>query len=381
MLTALSRIAAVLGAAVMLTGPAEANDSSSELAAGGLVLVKTDSIAMQREDLTLSPSEVRVRYEMRNDTGGPVTLRVAFPLPEVPRETPDGMETGTARNLDLKPPTDANFIGFRLWVNGQPVTPEAEIRATLADGRDVTDALRQIGGPALLLQPRVFALPVDAAERAGPDGGWDLDAAVRRQLQDLGALEQDTDAYQTLWTTRITFHWMQIFPPGVTVVEHSYRPILGSQLFAATKPGDPGTAAPDTGGWNGSLDEKLASAFCIDAPTDRAMRTLYKRMLHAREAAGHHGDAYFTAHVLGYILQTARNWRGPIGTFHLVLQGGHLVTGFAGEGEVRMMSLCTDLPLRRTAPMRFEATVRDYVPAQDLRVLFVTEDTPSPPAQ
>ena len=54
--------------------PAAANDSSSELAAGGIVLVKTDAITMQREDLTLSPSEVKVRYEMRNDTGQPVTL-------------------------------------------------------------------------------------------------------------------------------------------------------------------------------------------------------------------------------------------------------------------------------------------------------------------
>jgi hypothetical protein len=30
------------------------NDSGSELAAGGLVLLKTDAISIQREDLTLS---------------------------------------------------------------------------------------------------------------------------------------------------------------------------------------------------------------------------------------------------------------------------------------------------------------------------------------
>ena len=38
------------------------------------------------------------------------------------------------------------------------------------------------------------------------------------------------------------------------------------------------------------------------------------------------------------------------------------------------MSLCTDLPLRATAPTRFEATVRDYVPAQDLRMLIITDE-------
>lgn len=365
--------AATLGVALFLAVPAAANDSSSELAAGGLVLVKTDSIALQREDLTLSPAEVRVRYEMRNDTGRPVTLRVAFPLPEVPRDTPGGMETAAAHNIDVKPPAEPNFIGFRLSVNGRPVAPETEIRASLPDGRDITDALDRIGGPALVLRPRVFTLPADPAERSGPNGGWDLDAATRGKLQALGALEQGEDAYESLWTTRITFHWMQIFPPGVTVVEHSYRPILGNQLFGATRANDPGVADPESGAWSGSLDDNLTTAYCIDAPTDRAMRSQYKRMLHARQATDRRNDAYFGAHVLAYILQTARNWRGPIGTFHLVLQGGHVATGFAGEGEVRLMSLCTDLPLRRTAPLRFEATVHDYVPAQDLRVLLITE--------
>ena len=326
MFSKLAGFAATLAVIIVLAAPAVANDSSSELGAGGLVLTKTNSITMQREDLTLSPSEVRVRYEMRNDTGKPVTLRVAFPMPEVPRDTPDGMETSAAHGVDVKPPVDANFIGFRLWVNGQQITPETDIRATLPDGRDVTDAVRDIGGMSLLLQPRVFELPSDAAQRTGPNGGWDLDAAARRKLQDQGLIEQNENGYGTLWTTRITFHWMQTFPPGVTVVEHSYRPILGFQLFGAIRPGHEGVSDPDRGRWSGSLDEDLTRAYCIDAPTDRALRALYKQKLHAREASGTHNDAYFNAHVLGYILQTARNWRGPIGTFHLVLQGGRVTT-------------------------------------------------------
>ena len=366
--------ACVLAAAIAGGGPAAATDSSSELAAGGLVLTKTEAIGMQREDLTLSPSEVRVRYEFRNDTGKPVKLLVAFPLPEVPEATPGGMQTsGGQRNIDLPAPTDANFLDFRLWVNGHPVTPEVEIRAQLTDGRDIAAQLAQIGGPALALQPRVFELPYDAADRAGPNGGWDLDAATRQKLRDLGALREDGDTYETLWTTRITFHWMQTFPPGVTVVEHAYRPILGSGLIAPEKAGHPGEADLAHGEWKGSLDAKLASAFCIDEPTDRAMRSLHERKLRARQAADQSNDVYFSAYVLGYVLQTARNWRGPIGTFHLTLQGGHFATRFAGGGDVRLMSLCTDLPLHATGKLQFEATVKDYVPSQDLRVLLVTE--------
>ncbi|RYF94972.1 MAG: DUF4424 domain-containing protein, partial [Caulobacteraceae bacterium] len=43
-------------------GAALANDSTAELAAGGLVLKKTDSIEMRSEDLYISQKEVVVRY-------------------------------------------------------------------------------------------------------------------------------------------------------------------------------------------------------------------------------------------------------------------------------------------------------------------------------
>jgi len=352
--------------AIGLARPAAANDSGSELAAGGLVMVKTDSIVMQREDLTLSPSEVRVRYEMRNDTGKPVTLRVAFPLPDVPKETPDGMRaTGGGHNIDMPPLADPNFLGFHVKADGKEVTPEVEIRATLPDGRDVTDAVREIGGLKLVLQPRVFVRAIDTNAPAGQDAGWDLDATTRKRLQDIGALTQDSDIYDLLWTTRIAFQWMQTFAPGVTVIEHSYRPILGVQLYGAERDGH---ADPDKGSWTGSGDGDLVHAYCIDGGTDHAMRALYKRLLQK-----HKDRADFLAYTLGYIVQTAKNWHGPIGTFHLTLQGGHVSVPYAGEGDARVFSLCTDLPLRLTAPMRLEATVKDYVPQQDLRVLILTE--------
>ena len=96
-----------------LAAAASANDSASELAAGGIVLVKNDIVAMQREDLVLSPAEVRVGYEMRNDSGQPVTLPVAFPLPEVPASTPAGRTTTSGGyNIAMAEPLEANFIGF-----------------------------------------------------------------------------------------------------------------------------------------------------------------------------------------------------------------------------------------------------------------------------
>jgi len=341
---------AALAAALLLTGPAAANDSAAELAAGGLVLVETDAIAMQREDLALSPSEVRVRYEMRNDTGKPVTLRVAFPLPEVPHMTPGGMTTGRnddgPHNIALRPPAEPNYLGFRVWSNGQELRPEVEIRALLTDGRDISAQLRDIGGLPLLLQPGVF------------DGDKPLAPAAIQKLTALGAYEKLSDtAWRLPWTTKVTFHWMQTFAPGVTVVEHSYRPVIGFRFIV-----------PKAGGAieaSGTGDVK--KDFCIDATTERAIRELAAQKHRATP-----DNDLLNGYTLAYILQTARNWRGPIGTFHLTLSGGRVENDMMKSGDMQILSLCTDLALARTGPLRFETTVRDYVPKQDLRVLYVT---------
>jgi hypothetical protein len=342
-----------VAAVLLLAGSANANDSVAELGVGGIVLVKTDAITMQREDLTLSPAEVRVRYEMRNDTGQPVTLRVAFPIPEVPHMTPGGMTTGRndkgPYNIALRPPTDPNFLRFRVWSNGQEVTPEVEIRAELADGRDIAGALREIGGLPLVLQPGLFV-----------EGDTPLVADTIAKLTALGAYEKlDDKAWRLPWTTRITFHWMQSFAPGVTVVEHSYKPIVGARFI---QPKD-GGAIEASGSGDPTKD------FCIDAPTERAIRALA-----AQKRRGSPDDGLLTGYTVAYILQTARNWRGPIATFHLTIAGGR-VDGdvMVSAKETRITSLCTDLPLTRTGPQRFEATVRDYVPKEDLRVLFIGE--------
>jgi hypothetical protein len=153
---------------------------------------------------------------------------------------------------------------------------------------------------------------------------------------------------------------MQTFAPGVTVVEHTYRPILGFH-FIVVENGRPLT---------GSGGQDPARAFCIDAATDPVIRELSRQQNAGKTAADIQPLQGYT---LGYILKTVRNWRGPIGTFHLTLQGGPVVFDERPRGEVRVTSLCTDLPIFRTGPQRFEATVRDYVPKEDLRVLYIAD--------
>src|SRR5262245_8833751 len=59
-----------VGLAIVLIWPAalRANDTMATVGAGGLQFEQTDKIRMEREDLYLSPREVRVSYVFRNLT-------------------------------------------------------------------------------------------------------------------------------------------------------------------------------------------------------------------------------------------------------------------------------------------------------------------------
>ena len=77
----------ILGATaaiVIMTRTALGNDSSAELAAGGLVFTKNLNVEMQSEDLYLSAKEVRVRYRFFNKSDSDVVTTVAFAMPDIP---------------------------------------------------------------------------------------------------------------------------------------------------------------------------------------------------------------------------------------------------------------------------------------------------------
>jgi hypothetical protein len=158
---------------------------------------------------------------------------------------------------------------------------------------------------------------------------------------------------------------MQTFKPGITVLEQRYRPVTGIQLLASVGK-DPDVIDPDHGTWTASGIDEPERVFCIDGDKDRAMRDWYRAIV----ASDAHKDGYIVASTLGYILRTARNWAGPIGTFHLTVQGG-VMPQSDQRIPVGTIALCTDFPMRQTAPHQLEATVTNFVPEKDLRILFL----------
>lgn len=317
--------AAALVAASLAAGglPAAANDSSAELAAGGIRLVPNWDIVMEREDLYLSPAEVRVRYVFRNTTDEPIRLLVAFPLPDI-----DMNELFEAPVVIPNPDSD-NFVDFRVSVNGAPVEPFVEQRA-IAQGIDRSDLLRGRG------------IPLNPFARATLDALESLDPQSRAELARLGIghAYEPHDPLLPFWTLRTVFHWEQDFAPGAeTVVEHSYSPVVGQGFF--------GTFTLDDDQPGNHVER-----YCIDRDVEAGIR---RRL---RDA----GAEYLIEHRLSYILQTARNWLGPIGTFRLVIDK---------VDPSWLVSLCID-GIRKIGPTQFESIRTDFVPEEDLNVLFLS---------
>ena len=133
------RSAIALAVATAAAVPALANDSSAELTTGGLVFVRNDNVEMQSEDLRISAKEIHVRYRFFNKSDKPVTVLVAFPMPEIKVDEQDQI---------ISVPTEdpVNFLAFTTTVNGQPVVTKVEQRV-LSAGLDRTQLLRSLGLP------------------------------------------------------------------------------------------------------------------------------------------------------------------------------------------------------------------------------------------
>lgn len=315
-----SRTAALFLATALLCAPARANDSASELDAGGLVLRQEPGIALASEDLSISRERIDVAYVFRNQVDEPRTVRIAFPLPPI-----DGRVLGSSA-LKLPHLDRANFVGFTVTVDGRPVEPELEERAFVGE-REVTDLLRRHGLP---LNPLRFT-ELEAAQKR-------IDRATWAELVKAGLFPDDAEMFDGLWRSEAKFHWVQTFPPGKEVrIAHSYAPVSGFHFLDLKEASRAGYRA----------------TYCLDDPGLAAIRRLHAK---APSESGH-----LRAFVVPYIVTTARNWAAPIGRFTLTVDKGspEAVVSFCRTG------------IRKIGPTRFRWEARDYVPDHDLRILFV----------
>lgn len=306
---------------------AHANDSVAEIAAGGLVLGRTDVIAMESETLYLSMEQVRVDYVFRNTSDRDIETLVAFPMPDI--------SMSPYSNVAI-PVMDDNFLGFTVEVDGQPIVPALQQRAIAPSGIDITGVVEAAGLPVAPFS--LMGTSVDLS--AVPQDMFD-------QLLATGSIYQwegeDPSRADLVWTIRSAYYWPMLFPAGEAItVRHSYAPALGGTVELTF-------LLEGEGGSFTAYEER----YCMDAPFLNAA----KRAKSAAEAEGRYG---FTEATLSYILTTGTNWAGPIETFRLIVDKGSTrnFVSFCGEG------------VEKTGPTTFELTYENFIPERDMHVLF-----------
>jgi hypothetical protein len=314
--------------------PALANDTSAELATGGLLFVQNDNVEMRSEDLAISVKQVDVRYRFFNKSASDVTVLVAFPMPEVRIEEQD-------QNIALPTQDPVNILGFATTVNGKPVKTQVE-QHVFAAGIDRTQLLTSLGIP---LAPHLAATN-EALDRL-PREKWD--ELVRIGLAEIEEYDIGKGMAKHLaarWGLRTTFYWEQTFAAKAeTIVEHRYRPSVGGSVQTSL-----GSPASVKEAWYDEYKRK----YCLDSDFLATIDRL-------RKAAKSEFGPPYSEERIDYILRTGANWSGPIGQFHLTVDKGDAgsLVSFCGQG------------IKKTGDTKFEMTTSNFSPGGDLAVLIL----------
>jgi hypothetical protein len=329
----LHRFGRVMLATVLTVSAARANDSTAQLATGGLIFVQNDDIEMRSEDLFISTQQVRVRYRFYNKAAKPLTFLVAFPMPEIRIEHQD-------QNISVPTENPENILGFETKADGKPVVTKVEQRV-FAAGLDRTQLLKSLGVP---LGPHL-ASTNQALDKLPREQWDDLIRVGLAEIEEYGTTEKMEKHLSARWGLQTTYYWDQTFPAQTEIViEHQYTPSVGGSVMtmlgspAAEK--DPEFAAYKT-------------KYCVD-------RELLSSIDRAKKAAKAE-SAPFSEERVDYILRTGANWSGPIKAFRLVVDKGspdNLIS-FCGEG------------VKKIGPTQFEMRKTDFTPGGNLSVLIL----------
>lgn len=326
-----------------VTAPVAANDTMSTLGAGGLVFIQTEDVKMASEDLYISPTDVRVKYEFRNETDHDVKTLVAFPLPDI-TGSPDFM-------VSVPTEDNENIFGFETLFEGEAVTADLHQYA-FATNIDYTGYLTDLGIPLLPFGPETIEAvnALDDAQktelfRRGLVAPLDYDSGQGWQRE-----------FHPVWTLKSTYAWEAVFPAGETVaVEHSYKPSVGGTVAVTF-------LSPPYEDYDPATTYK--TKYCTD---ESFINTVKKTLPNPDEP---YGAPYFEQW-LSYIWSTGGNWAGQIEKFKLTIDKGR---------PENLVSFCWDGEVTKTSPTTFEMEAENWWPPynRELEILILNKQEPVP---
>ena len=299
---------------------AGANDAVAGVSAGGIVLRKTDAIAMKKEVLNVSNSLISVDYEFLNESAQDVEETIVFPLPAY-------AVAGQMFDTYYGQPS-----GFSIKVDGQPVTFTTRLVALL-EKKDVTAQLKKIG-----LSEAQIAYSSHFDYNENPKLVPKMPAltpAQEQQLKKAGLIGELPDGEQgKLWEVQVNYIWKQRFPTRQVVrVHHEYRPFTT---------GGPGASY---------IDEDFAKTYCADKDFFAAHKKLSKRL----------GTDAFPVERVSYILQSGNTWKRGIEDFTL---------NIIKDSPAALVSLCFPGTFKKVDDKTYRVHLLNFRPTADLEVYF-----------
>ncbi|KQU98040.1 hypothetical protein ASD12_21545 [Mesorhizobium sp. Root102] len=323
----------VLTAVLALSAaPALANDSVAELGTGGLILSRSDAVAMQSEDLFISPEKVTVDYVFHNNTDKDVDAIVAFPMPDI---------SGNPEEIPAIPENQSdNFLGFEVTTDGAPAKPQLE-QKVLALGIDVSAELKAQNVPFYPFGDAAQAALAKLPQAVTDD--WVNRGII---IEDSGSDGTETNkVYTPFWQLRSTYWWRSTFPANKDVhVSHRYKPSVGGTSSVSFFYDDKFQGQYAT----------YKTRYCMDDTFENAVRKAAKD--------GPDGYPQYNESRIAYILTTGGNWAaGTIGKFKLTVDKGN---------PRALVSFCGD-NVKKVGPTTFEMTADDFYPEHDIDILIL----------
>ncbi|WP_151716277.1 DUF4424 family protein [Acinetobacter sp. TUM15071] len=307
----------ILACSILLQIPTYslANDSTGYVGTGGVAYLKNAHVAMQSEDLFISKKLIKVDYLYKNLSNKDVTETILFPLPRID----NFFDSDFAH-------TEALLKSFKIIVDGQNIQPEMHVRTFIQRDEkspliDATDVFKQCGfSQTEMLNPWM---------RNNDDYSYFVDKLKRcKQPQIRKILANFKKDDEIPWSSQVIYSWKQTFKANaLTKIQHQYQPLVGGSV----------ALYPDEYNQN----------FCMDAQ--------FKQGLKKAKAE----NSPFNA--LSYILTTGANWAKPIENFKLTIE----------RDKNELVSFCWNGKVEKISPTQFQMTKRNFVPKQDLDIIFV----------
>ena len=322
-----SRFLLLLTAFLLCSAIAKANDSSAELAVGGLILTNSDAISLDREDLYISEKEVRVDYVFTNTSAKDIDTLVAFPFPDqIFKDEDDYFITG----LDN--------AKISTMVDGKPLKL-VHLKKAVLNNVDITEKVRKLN------------VPIDSNGEDFHAAVTALDPAVLAKLLQKGVIRKRVWDKAPLpffpgWIFQSYYTRHQFFPAGKSIkVQHRYAPLVGGSVGGNLDQED----RVDVEG-----KERL-KRYCPDDGFFKKLDQHIARSTESEYIANYH-EVW-----LGYVLKSGANWKGPIKDFRLVVDTGdpNTLVSFCAEG------------IKSISPTKYEVRKKNFEPTRDLDILIV----------